>query len=106
MFVGTYRWVLYYAYSSGGIIGARATARVRPYHTRMGLSASHWWWNPIQEKDKLMSDQWLEDYILLALRIDKALREFSDKPFLGEYYGPPELTQRAESKMTTPPVHL
>lgn len=37
-----------------------------------------------------MSEQWLQDYILLALRIDKAIHKFTDNPFVDAYYGPPE----------------
>lgn len=53
-----------------------------------------------------MSDQWLEDYILLALRIDKALREFSDKPFVDYYYGPPDLKKRVEAEVEIPAGEL
>jgi hypothetical protein len=37
-----------------------------------------------------MNEQWLQAYILLAFRIDKAIRAFSaNSPFVDCYYGPP-----------------
>ncbi len=38
-----------------------------------------------------MNDSWFRDYVLLAFRIDKALRAVSEhSPFVDCYYGPPE----------------
>jgi hypothetical protein len=38
-----------------------------------------------------MNEQWLQAYILLAFRIDKAIRAFStNSPFVDCYYGPLE----------------
>ena len=38
-----------------------------------------------------MGETWFRDYVLLAFRIDKALRAISaHSPFVDYYYGPPE----------------
>ncbi len=37
-----------------------------------------------------MSEQWLRDYIQLALRIDKVFHIVVDLPFVDYYYGPSE----------------
>ena len=53
-----------------------------------------------------MNNQWLEDYILLALRIDKVMRGLSDKPYVDYYYGPPELRERVEAEAEMPAGEL
>ncbi len=53
-----------------------------------------------------MNDQWIEDYTLLALRIDKLLRGFSDKPYIDYYYGAPELRAKVEAEAEVPAGEL
>lgn len=53
-----------------------------------------------------MNNRWLEEYLLLALRIDKVMRGLSDKPYIDYYYGPPELRERVEAEAEMPAVEL
>ena len=45
-----------------------------------------------------MSEQWLKDYALLALRIDKVMRTLTDLPYVDGYYGPPVWKAQVESE--------
>ncbi len=50
-----------------------------------------------------MNEQWLQAYILLAFRIDKAIRAFSaSSPFVDCYYGPPEWKDKVATEDVTP----
>ncbi len=53
-----------------------------------------------------MYNSWLEDYMLLALRIDKLLRGLSDMPYIDYYYGPAGLKQRVEAETEVPAGEL
>ncbi len=45
-----------------------------------------------------MSEDWIQEYILLAFRIDKAVQAAYASPFVEEYYGPPAWRSQAESE--------
>jgi len=46
-----------------------------------------------------MNEQkWLEEYILLVLRMDRAMQDVDSSNFLDTYYGPPELRTRAKEE--------
>ncbi|HET8842809.1 MAG TPA: hypothetical protein VFN35_15200 [Ktedonobacteraceae bacterium] len=45
-----------------------------------------------------MSKQWFREYVLLAFRLDKALRKFTDSNFVDYYYGPEEWKAEAEAQ--------
>ena len=45
-----------------------------------------------------MSEQWLKDYALLALRIDRVMRKVTDLPYVDGYYGPPAWKAQVESE--------
>ena len=49
-----------------------------------------------------MVQPWIKDYILLALRIDKAFERLDDGPFVDYFYGPAELIARAENEPASP----
>ena len=50
-----------------------------------------------------MNEQWLRAYILLAFRIDKAIRAFStNSPFVDCYYGPPEWKDMVATEAAVP----
>lgn len=53
-----------------------------------------------------MSEQWLQDYILLAFRIHKIAQNRYDSEFVESYYGPPEWKQLAESEPVFAPDEL
>ncbi len=43
-------------------------------------------------------NKWLEEYILLVLRMDRAMQVVDSSYFLDTYYGPPELRTRAKEE--------
>lgn len=45
-----------------------------------------------------MFHPWIQDYVLLALRIDKVAREFANTWFVDAFYGPPELKATVEAE--------
>lgn len=49
-----------------------------------------------------MLHPWIKEYILLALRIDKAFRRLEDWPFVDYFYGPAELRTSVESETEKP----
>jgi hypothetical protein len=51
-----------------------------------------------------MNTQWCREYILLALRMDKATQKFTQSRFVDYYYGPPEW--RAEAEAESSPARL
>jgi len=53
-----------------------------------------------------MSEQWFREYVLLAFRIDKAIRKFSESRFVDYYYGPPEWKAAAEAAAEMPAAEL
>lgn len=54
-----------------------------------------------------MNEQWLQAYILLAFRIDKAIRAFSaSSPFVDCYYGPPEWKDIVTTESAVPASDL
>ena len=54
-----------------------------------------------------MNEQWLQAYILLAFRIDKAIRVFStNSPFVDCYYGPPEWKDMVATEGVAPAGEL
>lgn len=53
-----------------------------------------------------MNEQWFREYVLLAFRINKAIRKFSESRFVDYYYGPPEWKAAAEAEAETPAADL
>lgn len=53
-----------------------------------------------------MHEQWFKDYVLLAFRMDKAIRKFTDSRFVDYYYGPPEWKAEAETETEREPSAL
>lgn len=49
-----------------------------------------------------MSEQWLREYVLLALRINKVMQAVTDLPYVDGYYGPPEWKSMIENESVTP----
>ncbi|MBN1668005.1 MAG: hypothetical protein JW862_12995 [Anaerolineales bacterium] len=49
-----------------------------------------------------MIQPWIKEYILLALRMDKAFRRLEDWPFVDYFYGPVELRTGVESEPDRP----
>ncbi len=49
-----------------------------------------------------MSERWYQKYIQLAFHIDKAIRKFTDSPFVDAYYGPVEWKAAAENEAPAP----
>ena|SRR5450755_388114 len=49
-----------------------------------------------------MSERWYQKYVQLAFHIDKALRTFTDNPFVDAYYGPVEWKAAAENEALAP----
>jgi len=45
-----------------------------------------------------VENSWIDQYILLALRMDRAFQAVDSSPFLDAYYGPPELMRVCESE--------
>lgn len=45
-----------------------------------------------------MNEQWFKEYVLLAFRMDKAIRKFTESRFVDYYYGPPEWKAEAEAE--------
>ena len=45
-----------------------------------------------------MNEQWFREYVLLAFRMDKAIRKFTESRFVDYYYGPPEWKAEAEAE--------
>src|SRR5260370_6291554 len=41
-------------------------------------------------RGRLMNEQWLQEYVLLTLRIDKLIQQLSKNRFVDHYYGPAE----------------
>ncbi|MGZ6367446.1 MAG: hypothetical protein ACXWPS_15980 [Ktedonobacteraceae bacterium] len=48
-----------------------------------------------------MNEQWFKEYVLLAFRMDKAIRKFTESRFVDYYYGPPEWKAEAEGEKLT-----
>ena len=53
-----------------------------------------------------MLQPWIKEYILLALRIDRAFRRLEDWPFVDYFYGPAELRTSVESETEQPVANL
>lgn len=53
-----------------------------------------------------MNQLWFREYVLLAFRIDKALRKFTNNPFVDYYYGPAEWKAHVEAETETSAVDL
>src|SRR5260370_4093100 len=53
-----------------------------------------------------MSTQWLHEYALLALRIDKIMRTRTELPYVDGYYGPAEWIATVEAEPETPAPDL
>lgn len=53
-----------------------------------------------------MNEQWCREYVLLAFRMDKALRKFTQSRFVDYYYGPPEWRTEAEEDGERTPHEL
>ncbi len=53
-----------------------------------------------------MNETWFREYVLLAFRIDKAIRKFSESRFVDYYYGPPEWKAAAEGEAEMPAADL
>lgn len=45
-----------------------------------------------------MIHPWINEYLLLAMRIDRAVRQLDDRPFVDYYYGPSDLKTQAEKE--------
>lgn len=45
-----------------------------------------------------MIHPWIKEYLLLAMRIDRAVRQIDERPFVDYYYGPPALKTQAEKE--------
>jgi hypothetical protein len=45
-----------------------------------------------------MNEQWFREYVLLAFRMEKAIRKFTESRFVDYYYGPPEWKAEAEAE--------
>jgi len=53
-----------------------------------------------------MHEQWFREYVLLAFRMDKAIRKFTESRFVDYYYGPPEWKAEAEAEAERSPSEL
>lgn len=53
-----------------------------------------------------MHEQWFRDYVLLAFRMDRAIRKFTDSRFVDYYYGPQEWKAEAEAEAEWEPSAL
>src|SRR5437763_2187004 len=53
-----------------------------------------------------MNEQWFREYVLLAFRMDKAIRKFTESRFVDYYYGPPEWKAEAEAEAERSPSEL
>jgi len=53
-----------------------------------------------------MNTQWLQEYALLALRIDKIMRTRTELPYVDGYYGPAEWIATVEAEPETPAPDL
>jgi hypothetical protein len=53
-----------------------------------------------------VSEQWFREYVLLAFRIDKAIRKFSESRFVDSYFGPPEWKAAVEAEAEMPAAEL
>lgn len=53
-----------------------------------------------------MSEDWVREYVLLALRIDKLFRRFAHSWFVDVYYGPPDRKAAVDAEPETPPADL
>jgi hypothetical protein len=53
-----------------------------------------------------MNEQWLRGYVLLALRMDRAIRKFTDSRFVDYYYGPAEWKAEVATEAETSPAEL
>lgn len=53
-----------------------------------------------------MSEQWLQDYMLLAFRIDKIARSAYNSEFVESYYGPPEWKEMVDAEPVLTPNQL
>ncbi len=60
------------------------------------------------KKEQEMNESWFQAYVLLAFRIEKALRAISeDSPLVDDYYGPAAWRTQVEAEPPTPaPVLL
>ena len=53
-----------------------------------------------------MHEQWFKDFVLLAFRMDRAIRKFTDSRFVDYYYGPPEWKAEADAEAEREPATL
>lgn len=53
-----------------------------------------------------MNEQWFREYILLAFRMEKAIRKFTESRFVDYYYGPPEWKAEVEAEAESSPSEL
>jgi hypothetical protein len=53
-----------------------------------------------------MSEQWFRDYVRLAFRMDRAIRNFTDSRFVDYYYGPAEWKAEADAEAEQSPAEL
>lgn len=53
-----------------------------------------------------MKERWFREYVLLAFRLDKAIRKFTESRFVDYYYGPPEWKAEAEAEAERSPSEL
>jgi hypothetical protein len=53
-----------------------------------------------------MHEQWFREYVLLAFRMDKVIRKFTESRFVDYYYGPPEWKTEAEAEAERSPSEL
>ncbi|HEX4716156.1 MAG TPA: hypothetical protein VH164_14640 [Ktedonobacteraceae bacterium] len=53
-----------------------------------------------------MSEQWHQDYVQLAFRIDKVFHKHIELPYVDYYYGPPEWKAQVESEPEQEPIVL
>src|SRR5689334_13600470 len=53
-----------------------------------------------------MHERWFRDYVLLAFRLDHAIRAFTDNRFVDYYYGPPAWKAEAAADADRSPAEL
>src|ERR1051326_5905529 len=53
-----------------------------------------------------MSEHWFREYVLLAFRLDNAIRKFTESRFVDYYYGPPAWKAEAEAGAERTPEAL
>ncbi len=53
-----------------------------------------------------MNEQWFREYVLLAFRMEKIIRKFTESRFVDYYYGPPEWKAQAEAEAERSPSEM